>query len=109
MAYLPPDEIDGIIQEHGLPGLCVNTITDRGDLEAELTRIRKRGYALSVEETDLGAWGVATPIRNREGEVIAAIGVAGPSSRFNEMLAQEYVSRCEEAAKRISSALFAQG
>jgi DNA-binding IclR family transcriptional regulator len=108
MAYLPEDEVDRILRDQGLTKICSNTITDRGALAAELRRIRDEGYALSVEETDPGAWGVATPIQDWNGEVIAAVGVAGPSSRFGDDLAQRYVSCCEEAAGRISSALFAQ-
>ena len=108
MAYLPGEEIACIVREQGLPQLCVNTITRQRELEAELARIREQGYAQSLEETDLGAWGVATPIRDWDGQVIAAIGVAGPSSRFGEELAQQYVTCCEEAARRISSALFAR-
>jgi DNA-binding IclR family transcriptional regulator len=108
MAYLPDEEIEGIVSERGLPKLCVNTIIERAELKAELETIRRRGYAQSVEETDQGAWGVATPIRDWDGEVIAAIGLAGPISRFGEGLAQRYVSCCEDAARRISSALFAK-
>lgn len=105
MAFLSEDEIEDIVRSQGLPRLCVNTITDRDELYAELARIREQGYAQSVEETDLGAWGVATPIRGWDGEVIAAIGLAGPIPRFGDELARRYVARCEEAAKRISSAL----
>ncbi len=108
MAYLPDEEIENIVRDRGLPRLCANTITDEGELEAELDRIREQGYAQSIEETDQGAWGVATPIRDWDGEVIAAIGLAGPSSRFGEELARRYVSCCEEAAIRISSALLAK-
>jgi len=108
MAFLPPEEIGLIIRDRGLPKLCANTITDEHQLEAELRRIRELGYAQSVEETDLGAWGVATPIRDWDGKVIAAIGVAGPTSRFGEELARDYVMRCEEAARRVSSALLAE-
>jgi DNA-binding IclR family transcriptional regulator len=108
MAYLPEEEIESIVREQGLPKLCVNTITQRAKLEEELGRIRERGYAQSIEETDQGAWGVATPIRDWDGEVIAAIGLAGPSSRFGEDLAREFVACCEEAARTISAALFAQ-
>ncbi len=108
MAYLPNEEIQRIVRDQGLPRLCVNTITERDELEAELDRIRERGYAQSIEETDQGAWGVATPIRDWNSQVVAAIGLAGPSSRFGEELAQRYVSCCEEAARRISSALFAR-
>jgi len=108
MAFLSPEETELILRDRGLPKLCVNTITDEHELEAELAMIRELGYAQSVEETDLGAWGVATPIRDWDGEVIAAIGVAGPTSRFGEELARDYVMRCEEAARRVSSALYAE-
>jgi DNA-binding IclR family transcriptional regulator len=108
MAYLPDEEVERVIEEQGLAKLCVNTITERGELYEELARIRERQYAQSVEETDVGAWGVATPIRDWEGEVVAAVGVAGPSSRFGAGVAQHYVARCEDAARRISSALFAR-
>jgi DNA-binding IclR family transcriptional regulator len=108
MAFLSPEETGFIIRDKGLPKTCANTITEEHELEAELARIRELGYAQSVEETDLGAWGVATPIRDWDGEVIAAIGVAGPTSRFGEELARDYVTRCEEAARRVSSALYAE-
>jgi len=108
MAYLPESEIEGIVHECGLPQLCTNTITSKDELSRELAQIREVGYAISVEETDLGAWGVATPIRDLDGEVIAAIGVAGPTARLGERLTEKYVACCEEASRRISSALFAK-
>ena len=102
MAYLPEEEIQAIIRDKGLPKLCSNTITDPEELAAELGRIRERGYAESREETDLGAWGVATPIRGRSGDVVAAIGIAGPGSRFTDELAQRYATLCHQSAQRIS-------
>lgn len=108
MAYLQPSEIDAIVREKGLPRLCENTITNPEELKSELSRIREQGYATSYHETDPGAWGVATPIRDWSGKVVAAIGVAGPDSRFSEELAQRYASLCKAAAARISSALSAQ-
>ncbi|MFW6135327.1 MAG: IclR family transcriptional regulator [Chloroflexota bacterium] len=108
MAHLPEGEVEAIIREQGLPRLCVNTITDAEELKKELARIREQGYARSYQETDQGAWGIATPIRDWQGEVVAAIGIAGPTSRFGEEVAQAYVSRCKQAADRISSSLFAR-
>jgi len=105
MAYLPEEEIQAIICDQGLPKLCTNTITDPDELIAELAKIRRQGYAQSLEETDLGAWGIATPIYDRNGEVVAAIGVAGPSSRFTADVAQRDVKLCCEAARRISTLL----
>jgi DNA-binding IclR family transcriptional regulator len=105
MAYLPDDEIQAIINDKGLPGVCTNTITDSDELVAELARIRERGYAESVEETDPGAWGVATPIYGWNGDVAAAIGIVGPSLRFTDELAQQYVELCRDAARQISTLL----
>ena len=105
MAYLAEEEVQTIIRDRGLPKLCANTITDPDELAAELAKIRERGYAESHEETDLGAWGVATPIHGLAGEVVAAIGVAGPRSRFTDELVQQYVTLCRQAAQRISTLL----
>lgn len=105
MAYLPEEELQAIIHNKGLPKLCTNTITDTDELRAELARIRERGYAESHEETDLGAWGIATPIRDRKGDVVAAIGIAGPGSRFTNQLPQQWVALCRQAAQRISALL----
>ena len=105
MAYLPGEEIRAIIRDKGLPRLCTNTITDPDELLTELGAIRERGYAHSLEETDLGAWGVATPIRDWRGEVVAAIGVAGPISRLTDQLVQQCVALCRQAAQRISMLL----
>lgn len=105
MAYLPEEEIQSVIRDRGLPRLCTNTITDPALLMAELARIRELGYAQSREETDEGAWGVATPIRDWKHDVVAAIGVAGPTSRFTEDLVQQYATLCRQAARRISALL----
>ena len=105
MAYLPEEEIRAIVRDRGLPRLCTNTITDAQLLVAELARIRERGYADSGEETDVGAWGVATPIHNWEGDVVAAVGIAAPTLRFTDGLTREYVALCRRAAGQISGLL----
>jgi IclR family KDG regulon transcriptional repressor len=102
MAYLSQEEIRAIIRDQGLPKLCANTISDPEELAADLARIRELGYALSVEETDPGAWGIATPIWDRSGQVIGAIGVAGPVMRFSDDLAQQYVAVCRRASQEIA-------
>ncbi|MCI0520327.1 MAG: IclR family transcriptional regulator [Chloroflexi bacterium] len=103
IAFLPEEEIAAIIQDKGLPRLCANTITTEHGLAAELERIRKFGYAESVEETDPGAWGVATPIRNWKGEVVGALGLAGPTQRYSPEKAGLYAAYCHDAAAKISA------
>lgn len=105
MAHLPAQEIQAVIQEKGLPKICKNTITDPDVLVAELAKIRQQGYAESVEETDAGAWGVATPIYDRNRVVIAGIGVAGPILRYSAELSRRYLSLCCDAARRATRLL----
>jgi IclR family KDG regulon transcriptional repressor len=105
MAYLPDGERQAIIRDRGLPQLCPNTITENDRLAAELDRIRRQGYALSIEETDPGAWGIATPVWDRNGVVIAAIGVAGPIQRYTDALCQSYVALCRDACQQLSEQL----
>jgi DNA-binding IclR family transcriptional regulator len=104
MAYLPPDEVQSIIDQ-GLSKACINTITDPNVLEDELAKIRRQGYAESQQETDLGAWGVATPVFDGRGDVIAAIGIAGPSSRMSNELVESYVALCKDASQKITRLL----
>lgn len=103
LAFLPETEVERISQERGLPRLCTNTITEPAALQAELAQIRQRGYAQSYEETDIGAWGIATPIRNWQGEVVAGLGIAGPTTRYSEQQMRDYVEFCRDAAARIST------
>jgi IclR family KDG regulon transcriptional repressor len=105
MAYLADAEREAIIRDRGLPPLCPNTITEHDRLSAELDQIRRQGYALSIEETDPGAWGIATPVRDRNGVVVAAIGVAGPTQRYSNELCQSYVGLCREACRELSELL----
>ena len=105
MAFLPPEEIAAILREKGLPRLNTNTLTDPARLSEELEAIRRDGYALSYEETDIGAWGVATPIFNGRGQVAAAIGVAGPTTRHSDEIVKRYVDLCRQAATKITRVL----
>jgi DNA-binding IclR family transcriptional regulator len=105
MAYLPPAEREAVIRRRGLPALCPNTITEADRLETQLAQIRHQGYALSIEETDPGAWGIATPVWDRHGVVVAAIGVAGPIQRYSEALCQSYVELARAACQQLSAHL----
>lgn len=51
-------------------------------LAAELDACRARGYALSSDELERGASGVAAPVLNRAGRAVASVGVVAPSPRL---------------------------
>lgn len=71
------------------------------DYVRQLAEVRLQGYAVSIEEREPGAAAVAAPIFDHAGELVAALSVSGPSSRFTEQLMKEHAAQIIEAAKRM--------
>jgi DNA-binding IclR family transcriptional regulator len=91
---------------HGpLERLCHATITDPRSLTQEIEIIRKRGWASSYEETNLGVWGVAVPMLNEHDAVVCAVGIAGPSPRLTVNRVRTDIARAHAAATEIAQAL----
>ncbi len=82
LAYLPPEDRARLVAEAGLAPLTPNTITLGAALEEDLRLVRSRGYAVAIEEYEVGLNAVAAPIRGRDGEVVAAVSASGPAYRF---------------------------
>jgi DNA-binding IclR family transcriptional regulator len=59
-----------------------HTLTEPASLEPELARVREQGWAATTEEFEIGLNALAAPIRDATGEVVAAVGVSGPSYRL---------------------------
>jgi DNA-binding IclR family transcriptional regulator len=102
LAYLPPDEVDLIVQLRGLRRFTPNTITEPEALHRELAAIRKRGYAIDDMEHDPTVKCVAVPIRNQNGEVVGSVSVSGPPMQFTEAAIKEYAELLAVASSEIS-------
>ncbi len=63
-----------------------HSVTDRDVLARQLAQVTRRGYASTVDELEIGLTGVGVPVRGSGGEVIAALGVSGPSPRLEDRL-----------------------
>ncbi len=83
LAFLPDDEMERIVSQIQLWPLQHNTLTDPDLLLRELREIRLRGLATSFEETDAGAMGLAAPVYDSTGQVVAGIGIAAPLARVS--------------------------
>jgi DNA-binding IclR family transcriptional regulator len=59
-----------------------HTIASMRELAAEIRHVRDHGYATTVDELEVGLTAVAAPIRNADGEVVAAVGTSGPGFRL---------------------------
>ncbi|MFB6189870.1 MAG: IclR family transcriptional regulator [Halapricum sp.] len=84
LSSMPAEERRRIVDQHGLPEMTDNTITDREELEEELRRIRDHQRAYDNREYHPDQRCVASPILDSEGSVIGAVTVSGPADRMTE-------------------------
>jgi IclR family KDG regulon transcriptional repressor len=105
LAYLAEEEVDAILRSNGLTRFTPFTITRVSDLKENLRRIRERGYALDKQELERGLSGVAAPVLTREGRFIAAIGIAGPTPRFQGKELTRRIALAKETAAKISASV----
>jgi IclR family KDG regulon transcriptional repressor len=101
MAHLPPAELDVMLSQK-LVANTDHTITSPDELRKQLEVIRKQGYAVDNEEMEVGVRAMSAPIRNRRGDMIAAVSIPSPTSRMTEERIPEIVSSLKEATRAIS-------
>jgi DNA-binding IclR family transcriptional regulator len=70
-----------------LTAVTAHTLTDPETFAAQLATIRRRGVAATVDELEVGLTGIAVPVRDGDGDVVAALGISGPTARLAERLA----------------------
>ena len=63
-----------------------HTLRTRGDLDVDLAQVRTRGYAVTRDELEVGLAGVAAPVFGTEDDVVAAVGVSGPTARLADRI-----------------------
>ena len=57
---------------------------DRAQFDHALVEVRRRGWAASLDELELGLAAVGAPVRAVDGTVIAAVSISGPTGRIND-------------------------
>ncbi|MEJ6748048.1 MAG: IclR family transcriptional regulator [Yoonia sp.] len=81
------------------------TITDRTQLEADLSDIRMRGYSIDNEERNLGMRCIAAPVFDVNAEAVAGISVSGPTSRVSQQDVERLSASVRQAADALSVAI----
>ncbi len=76
MAYYDQDRVKEILKDKKFEKVCENTITDKNELLKEYEKIRKQGYAVSINETFPFAVAAGIPIRNSKGEIKACVAIS---------------------------------
>lgn len=105
LAQLPIQEVVRVIRRAGLPRYTANTITSPDRLKRELAEIRRRGYAISSEEVDPGAWAISAPILGSHDGTIAGLTLSGPLQRLTRTREADWIEAVCRIAARISAKL----
>ncbi len=105
LAYMSHNDLNDYFSSIVLKPRTPNTITDIDELKRHLNKIKKEGVAYDDEEQELGLRMIAAPIFDWDENIVAAIGVVGPSSRITRQRMVEIAPWVKKYALQISHAL----
>lgn len=96
---------DGVQPARELQAYTPRTITDPRELEAEIERVRERGWADAFEEREVGLNAIAAPVWSSDGSLAGIIALQGPIPRFGRAAARAALPILRTRAAAISSEL----
>lgn len=104
LAHARPDVLDSYLSRVQFLTYTRYTVVDATELRRLLIKVRHDGYALNDQEFITGSTGIAAPVWNNEGEVIAALNLGTLTSRFMERR-ELLILMVRDAAFRLSRAM----
>ncbi len=81
------------------------TITLRSDLEAELARVRRRGYAVNTGESEIGVSAVGVAVMHPTRGQVAGLSVSAPVARLSPTHIRTAAALLRECAQELSRRL----
>lgn len=102
LAQRPTDEVAALYPGENLPVFAANTLASPAALQAELARIRQRGFAIDNEEYTPGVFCLAVPLSEPGKPVSCGVSVSMPISRCSEALLQRILPELARCALEIS-------
>lgn len=108
LAFLPEEEWRRHVSSP-LKKFTENTITSLDDLEKELERIRRNGYAEDNEEIEDGLRCVAAPMFDVNNQVVGSVSLSAPTTRMSKeksrLVAVDLLSITLEISMRLGSSV----
>ena len=82
LTEIAAEDIDRMAKEKCFEARTPNSIIEPAYIKAEIENIRRQGWAEDKEEFVIGAYCIAAPVYNFNGEVEASVTVSGPTERI---------------------------
>lgn len=106
LAGLPDDELATYLAQVRLQRLTPRTVSSIAALRGELAKVRNQGWAIVNQELEEGLRAIAAPIRDRSGQVVAAVNVSAHASRTSlEAMRRDLLPLLLKTATNIESDL----
>jgi DNA-binding IclR family transcriptional regulator len=99
-----PEAATQVVQR-GLRAITPRTVTRPARLRAVLEEVRRTGVAVNRGEHRVDIASVAAAVFDEHSTCVAAVGLAGPATRFTEDHLAELVRRVRKAAREITARL----
>lgn len=106
LSELPISLVDEIIHSCEMVPLTKHTITDPEQLWHELRTVAKQGYAFDDKESAENGSCIAVPIRDCDGNIIAALSFSGFVGVADKSDLLPYLPALKEASAEISQSLY---
>ncbi|MCS0502165.1 IclR family transcriptional regulator [Ancylobacter mangrovi] len=101
-------EVDHYLAHERLVKYTRFTVVDRLTIRRRIDQAAHEGFAISDQEMDLGSTGIAAPVCDAAGRVIAALDIAAISSRYLERR-EEMIDEVSEHAAQLSALMREDG
>lgn len=103
LAHLPSRTRKRIVEARPLECFTEKTVTDPEVLEAQLTAIRRQGFAGNDEENMIGMMGFAVPVQDPRGRVAGGVALHAPKARMTVESAEVHLEAFRRAAGRLEA------
>jgi IclR family transcriptional regulator, acetate operon repressor len=104
LSELSTEELHRLFPEELLETMTGNSIATRRELEADLERIRRRGYSTSSQESEDGVASVAVPVPVHS-DARYAINVSVPLNRMTASAKTRFAAALQKAAEELGALL----
>ncbi|RDJ26812.1 IclR family transcriptional regulator [Bosea caraganae] len=105
LTRMPREQAMRLVREQGLlgkPASGPNAIQTESELELDLSRSEKQGFALAYDEGDLGTAAIAVPIvEQATGRFLGAVAIVAPTARWTKARLSEFAPALHATAAAI--------
>lgn len=104
VAYLPEPQRERLLRTASLEPRTEHTIIEADALREQFAQVRENGYALEMDQTDLGVTCIGAPLFQHD-QVVAAISLSVPTARSDDQRRAQLIDAVRAAATAMTDKL----